>query len=167
VIRFGTSAVDEDEVGASPGGFGLEGGVEAPARLLVGRGVLNPAVQGAPVLRHPEVADGALVLALEVLGGGHLQAVLLHHEPRRRDVQRHHQEQRPPRWPPHPARGPIRAPPIRPGRKRRPGLSAPCRPAQGGSTSKVFFRRGWSRAGSVGEIDHGERRFPRDTDLRT
>jgi hypothetical protein len=110
VIR--TSAIDENEVGASPCGLGLEGDVELVeglARLPVGLGVLDPSLQGAPVLRHPEVADGALMLALEAFGGGHLQAVLLHHEPRRRHVrhgQRQHQEQRAPRRPPHPAQTP-------------------------------------------------------------
>jgi len=78
-----TSAVDEDEDGSSPGLLGLERDVElveALARLPVGLGVLDPSVQGAPVLRHPEVADGALVLALELVGGRHLDAVLLHQE---------------------------------------------------------------------------------------
>jgi hypothetical protein len=102
-----TSAVDEDEDGSSPSLLGLERDVElveALARLPVGLGVLDPSVQGAPVLRHPEVADGALVLALELVGGGHLEAVLLHHEPPRRRVrqgQRHHDQQRQPRLPPH------------------------------------------------------------------
>jgi hypothetical protein len=137
-----TSAVDEDEGGSSPGLLGLERDVEALARLPVGLWVLDQSVQGAPVLRHPEVADGALVLALELVGGRHLDAVLLHHEPPRRRVRQrehHHDQQRQPRVPPHhaPLAPPVHRPPTEPqrpvellikaGQSPNPRTACPCR----------------------------------------
>lgn len=99
-----TSAVDEQEDGQAAGLVGLEGEPEVgegPAGPGVGLGVDDDAVHGAPVLRHAEVADGALVDAPERGGGGHPQAVLLHDEARRRravhrrhDRQHRHHQQR-------------------------------------------------------------------------
>jgi len=90
-----TSAIDEQEDWQAAG-LGLEGEagvVEGPAGLGVGLGVDDDAVHGAAVLRHAEVADGALVDAPERGRGRDSQAVLLHHEPCRRPVRRERQRQ--------------------------------------------------------------------------
>jgi len=78
-----TSSVYEQESGERPR-LGLVGDVEiveALAGLPVGFGVSDEADHGAAVLGDTEVANGALVGALEVIRHCHLEAVLLHHEP--------------------------------------------------------------------------------------
>jgi len=69
---FITSTVNEDEVGASAGFLRLEGDVElveALAPLTVGLGVLDPAMQRAPVLQHPKFLMAHSYLPLSSSGG--------------------------------------------------------------------------------------------------
>jgi hypothetical protein len=83
-------------------------------------------VHGAPVRRHAEVADGALVDAPERGRRRHPQAVLLDHEPsRRREGQ--NQQRTPPLHPPPPHHRWIplpRADPSGPTGERRPVLGS-------------------------------------------